>query len=1125
MSNRVFTNDGQHIDQTDWYKDAIIYELHVRAFADSDGNGIGDFKGLTGKLDYLRDLGVTAIWLLPFSPSPLRDDGYDTADYTGVHEAYGTLQDFKVFLREAHKRGLKVITELVLNHTSDQHPWFQRARTEPPGSKWRDFYVWSDTYEKYKEARIIFTDTEHSNWAWDPVAKAYYWHRFFSHQPDLNFDSPHVRRAIFQVIDFWFKLGIDGLRLDAVPYLYEREGTSCENLPETHDLLKELRAYIDSRYHNRMLLAEANQWPEDAVAYFGEGNECHMAFHFPLMPRLFMSLRMEDRFPILDILRQTPAIHESCQWAIFLRNHDELTLEMVTDEDRDYMYRVYAQDKKARINVGIRRRLAPLLGNHRRRIELLNALLLSMPGSPVIYYGDEIGMGDNIYLGDRNGVRTPMQWSPDRNAGFSRANPQQLYLPIIIDPEYHYEAINVEAQQNNTHSLLWWMRRMITLRKRYKSFGRGTLKFLHPDNRKVLVFLRAYEDEQILIVANLSRFAQAVEIDLSDYKGLVPREMFGRTEFPPIGDLPYFLTMGPHGFYWFVLEPSYVDIDQALLDPANGQVRRLTLASQDWKTVFEGAARMQLEAVLPAYLKVRRWFGGKSRTIQSAVITDAIPMDHNGDAMAYLALVNVRYSDGDPQMYVLPIAYAADEQATWVSNDIPHAVIARLKLRGQTEPGVLYDAIWNREFSLLPLEAIARQRAMHGDSSSEISASMTHTFKQFFAGLNPVDIDPSLVRSEQSHTSIVYDERFILKFFRRVEPGLNPELEVGWYLTEQGVFSHIPPVVGSLEYRRGKDEPITLAVLHRYIYNEGDAWSYTLDTLRSYFERLLTRDVEHRRDVPMPQGSLLALSEEEVPALAWELIDHYMESARLLGQRTAELHLALAQEQSNREFVPEPFTGMYQRSLYQTMRSQLGRVLQSLQKMLTTLPEPAQEDALTVSEMEEEILRRFRTVMEHKISSVRTRCHGDYHLGQVLFTGKDFVVIDFEGEPAKSLSERRRKRSPLTDVAGMLRSFHYAAYTALFNEMESGMIYTERVAEMEQWSRFWYRWVSATFLRAYRETAGQAAFMPQTAEETGSLLNVYLMDKAVYELGYELNNRPGWVRIPLWGIVHLLENG
>src|SRR4051812_38655166 len=499
-----------------WYKNAIIYEVHVRAFADSNADGIGDLPGLTQKLDYLHDLGVTAIWLLPFYPSPLKDDGYDIADYYSINPIYGTLDDFKTLLAEAHKRGLRVITELVINHTSDQHPWFQKSRRAKPGDPWRDFYVWSDTPEKYKETRIIFKDFEPSNWSWDHVAQRYFWHRFYSHQPDLNFDNPAVHEEVERVLDFWLGMGVDGVRLDAIPYLYEREGTSCENLPETHAYLKTLREHVDARFGDRMLLAEANQWPEDAVSYFGggHGDECHMSFHFPLMPRLFMAVRMEDRVPIVDIIEQTPPIPETSQWALFLRNHDELTLEMVTDEERDYMYRVYASDSKARINLGIRRRLAPLMSNDRRRIELLNLLLLSLPGTPVIYYGDEIGMGDNIFLGDRNGVRTPMQWSADKNAGFSRATPQALYAPIILDPEYHYEAVNVEIEQRNLHSLLWWTKRVLALRKRWKVFGVGTLEFLHPENRKVLAFIRKHENQTVLVIANLSRFPQPVELDL-----------------------------------------------------------------------------------------------------------------------------------------------------------------------------------------------------------------------------------------------------------------------------------------------------------------------------------------------------------------------------------------------------------------------------------------------------------------------------------------------------------------------------------------------------------------------------------------------------------------------------------
>src|ERR671925_217183 len=612
-----------------WYKDAVIYELHVRAFSDSDADGIGDFRGLTSKLEYLRELGVSALWLLPFYPSPLRDDGYDIADYNSIHPSYGNLREFRGFLREARRQGLRVITELVLNHTSDQHPWFQRARRSPPGSRERDYYVWSDTPERYRDARIIFKDFEVSNWSWDHVAGAYYWHRFYSHQPDLNFENPAVREECKRLVDSWFEMGVDGMRLDAVPYLFEPEGTMCENLPETHEFLSELRSHIDRRFDEKVLLAEANQWPEDAVEYFGVGDESHMAFHFPLMPRMFMAIQMEDRFPVIDILEQTPKIPEACQWAMFLRNHDELTLEMVTDEERDYMYRMYASDPQARINLGIRRRLAPLLGNDRKTIELMNGLLLSMPGTPVIYYGDELGMGDNIYLGDRNGVRTPMQWSSDRNAGFSRANPQRLYLPLIIDPEYHCETVNVEAQQNNPTSLLWWMKRILALRNRHKAFGRGSIDFLYPHNRKVLVYVRSYQEERILVVANLSRQVQYVELDLAQFKGLVPVELFGQTEFPPIGELPYFLTLAPHSFYWLALTPARAEVTPA------PPLRTLHVGA--WTDLFDDRERHQLEDVLPRYLASVRWFGGKARRIKTAELVEAVPVTSSADRRSPVA--------------------------------------------------------------------------------------------------------------------------------------------------------------------------------------------------------------------------------------------------------------------------------------------------------------------------------------------------------------------------------------------------------------------------------------------------------------------------------------------------------
>jgi len=1100
-----------------WYKDAVIYELHVKAFADSDGDGIGDFRGLTQKLDYLQDLGVTAVWLLPFCRSPLKDDGYDISSYTDLHPAYGTMRDFRAFLREAHRRGLRVITELVLNHTSDQHPWFQRARRAKPGSQWRDFYVWSDTPDRYREARIIFPDFESSNWSWDPAAKAYYWHRFYSHQPDLNYDSPHVQKAMLRVIDYWFGLGIDGLRLDAVPYLYEREGTPCENLPETYAFLKKLRAHVDSRFKNRMLLAEANQWPEDAVAYFGAGEGCHMAFHFPLMPRLFMALHMEDRFPILDILSQTPPIPENSQWALFLRNHDELTLEMVTDEERDYMYRVYAQNPQMRVNLGIRRRLAPLLGNHRRRIELMSALLFSMPGTPIIYYGDEIGMGDNIYMGDRNGVRTPMQWSADRNAGFSQANPQRLYLPIIIDPEYNYETMNVQAQQSNPYSLLWWMKRLIALRKRYKAFGRGTIEFLQPENRKVLIFLRRYEGECLMTVANLSRFVQYLELDLSAFKEMVPVEIFGRTEFPPIGELPYFLTLGPHSFYWFSLEPKPAARIQAEAVDRAAQLPVLTVSGR-WDGILQGRNKAALERVLPPYLKARRWFGGKARGIRNLAVIEILPI-MDAQAPAFLTLVRAETSDGDAETYALPLMYAPGERAERRLRDHPHAAIARLRFKDREEEGIVFDASVDEGFAESLLVGIARHRRREG-TAGELVASRTHEFKQI-RGLEKGRLSSSVLKAEQNNTSILFGDRFILKLFRRVQPGVNPELEIGRFLTERR-FKQIPPVAGAIEYRREREEPMTLAILQQFIPNEGDAWMYTLDRLTHFFQQAVAARTKIE-SLSLSPSPLLDLVERDLPPAVAEIIGPYLESARLLGQRTGEMHLALASDPDRPGFAPEPFSKLYQRSLYQSMRNLTGRVFQLLRQRLRTLPEGTRAEVQKVLDQEGKILDRFRAMIDLKITGMRIRCHGEYHLGQVLYTGKDFVIIDFEGEPARPMSERRIKRSPLRDVAGMLRSFHHAAYSAFFSQRDSGLIRPEDLAFLESSAQFWRVWVSAAFLKSYLEAAMKGDFIPKTRKELQALLDIYLLEKAVYELGVELDNRPEWIRIPIQAIQQLIR--
>ncbi|HEX3556975.1 MAG TPA: maltose alpha-D-glucosyltransferase [Thermoanaerobaculia bacterium] len=1090
-----------------WYKDAVIYEVHVRAFYDSDGDGRGDFQGLTGKLDYLRDLGVTALWLLPFYPSPWRDDGYDISDYTSVHPAYGTLEDFQLFLDEAHKRGLKVITELVINHTSDQHPWFQRARLAPPGTPERDFYVWSDTDAKYAGTRIIFTDTETSNWTRDRQAGAYYWHRFFSHQPDLNFDNPRVQEEVFKALDFWMEMGVDGLRLDAIPYLYEREGTNNENLPETHQFLKKLRAHVDARFQGRMLLGEANQWPEDSIAYFGDpatgGDECHMAFHFPVMPRLFMALRMEDRYPVIDILQQTPPIPEKAQWAIFLRNHDELTLEMVTDEERDYMYRVYAADKDQRINVGIRRRLAPLLGNDRRRIELLNGLLFSLPGTPVLYYGDEIGMGDNFYLGDRNGVRTPMQWSADKNAGFSRANPQRLYLPVIVDPQFHYEAVNVEAQQGNPHSLLWWTRRLIALRKRHPAFSRGTIEFLQPHNHRVLAFLRRTEEETLLVVANLSRFAQFAELDLSARAGLTPVELFGRSPFPPIGTGGWGLTLGPHSFLWFSLVQDPSKLSPARQEGTRGPAAAMAeepavpvlAVAGPWTSVLEGKARRELAAALLDVLPSRRWFG-KARTLRGVEITEVVPLA----AGAVLAVIHADFTEADPEVYALPLAFAPDGDAERVERlrqAAPSPVVARLESAAPEGAGLLYDPTGDPGFDRLLLSAIEHGERFRGERA-ELAATASPVLRELGS------------------------DRLSLKLFRKLEPGVNPDLEIGRLLTEQTDFCHAPRVAGWLELRDRRSEPVTVAILRELIPNEGDAWSYTLDALGRYFLRVLTGWGDGERGpAEVPAAHLVALTEVEPGPEVFDRIGTYLPAARLLGERTAELHLALASGR-DRDFAPEPFSEFYQRSLYDSMRTLARKSLRLLSQRLAALPAAERGVAEALLADEERIVERFRRLLSRKLGAERIRTHGDYHLGRILFTGRDFVILDFEGQPSRSLSERRLKRSPLRDVAGMLRSFQYAAYVKLFEEASAGVATPELLPELERWALYWVRWVSAAFLRAYLDRARGASFLPAAAGERASLLDAFLLEKAFHELGHELNDRPAWVRIPLQGIREIL---
>ena len=1092
-----------------WYKSAIIYEAHIRAFHDSNGDGIGDFPGLTQKLDYLQDLGVTAIWLLPFYPSPLRDDGYDIADYTSINPSYGTLEDFKAFVKEAHARNIRVITELVLNHTSDQHPWFKRACKAPKGSPERDFYVWSDTDEKYRNVRIIFKDFEPSNWTFNRQAGQYYWHRFYHHQPDLNFDNPAVQDAMLGVMDQWFEMGVDGVRLDAVPYLFEREGTNCENLKEGHEFLRKLRAHVDAKFPGRMLLAEANMWPEDSVAYFGKGDECNMAFHFPVMPRLYMAMHQEDRFPIVDILQQTPAIPESCQWAVFLRNHDELTLEMVTDEERDYMYRAYAYDRRARINLGIRRRLAPLLGNNRRKIELMNALLFALPGTPVLYYGDEIGMGDNIYLGDRDAVRTPMQWSADRNAGFSKANPQKLFLPTIIDPEYHYETINVEAQQANPQSLLSWMKRLIALRQRHPVFGRGTVEFLHPDNPRVLAFIRDDGNERILVVANLSRFVQAVELDLRKDLGATPVELFGMTKFPAIGERPYFLTLGPSSFYWLELRPSTSAAGTITSSELGASLPRVAIRTGEWADALLGQSRSRVESAIASWMPGRRWFGAKSRTVRAVRVASTMRLNDAIDAR--VALIDVAYTEGEGEQYAVHLSAVPEADAGVLLRDHPWAAIAWIDAPSDTR-FLLVDATSLPSFNAAIGGVLARGERVDAPLSVDSARD---------AGVGGGDMNPMPLGVEQSNTSVALGDSAIVKLFRKVQEGVNPDLEMSEFLTRRAKFPNTPEVLGSLHLSEPRKEPRTLAVLQRFVVNEGDAWSHALASVDQYFESV--RHDNATLESPRDPSPLLA-SASPTPQDAIDRIGTYLTFAELLGRRTAEMHLALSSDRDDPAFAPEPFAAPhYQRALYQSMRTITRQSLEALRRSIAMVPDDSQKDALALLRAEDTILHAFRAIASEDFAGERIRTHGDYHLGQVLFTGRDFVIIDFEGEPARPIGERKLKRSPLRDMAGMIRSYHYAAFMGVARHMERfGDAAKAEAARYEAGARFWRHHVSASFLRSYLATL-DGALLTGNRAHLAIMLRCFLLEKAIYELGYELNNRPSWVGIPVRGILALAE--
>ncbi|MCL2777770.1 MAG: maltose alpha-D-glucosyltransferase [Polyangiaceae bacterium] len=1096
-----------------WYKDAIIYEVRTRSFFDSNSDGIGDLRGLTSKLDYLADLGITAVWLLPHYPSPGLDDGYDIADYTDIHSEVGTLEDFDELVENAHKRGIRIITELVINHTSDAHPWFQRARRAPSGSLERDFYVWSDSADRYADARIIFRDFELSNWTWDRVAKAYFWHRFFSHQPDLNFENPAVHEAVFGVVDFWLARGVDGLRLDAVPYLYEEEGTNCENLKQTHDFLKKLRAHVDSKWTGRMLLAEANQWPEDAAKYFGDGDECHMNFHFPIMPRLFMSMHMEDRFPIIDILRQTPELHPNCQWAMFLRNHDELTLEMVTDEERDYMYRAYAHESQMRINLGIRRRLAPLAGNDRRKMELLNGLLFSMPGTPVLYYGDEIGMGDNVYLGDRNGVRTPMQWSADRNAGFSRANPQRLILPINIDPEYHYEAMNVEAQQSNANSLLWWTKRLIALRKRYQAFGRGTVRFLHPSNPRVLAFVREYDDETILVVANLSRHMQVVELELEDMKGRSPVEIMGGARLPPIGDGSYMLTIGGHNFYWLSIEPFEPSEEERL--SLRGAV---TLSCTSLHDVLFGAERSRLAEALEAFIEARGW---TESTISNALVLDSIRVGTalNADnpdgppSPVVLFFTRIEYAKGGSEVFAMPlVAVSIGGSGVPSQTPAPGTVVAQLYVQADRSSVLLLEATSSSASRVL-FDAIAKGATIRSAHGKITCGSLPGVSHEHDAAAHRV------IASDRLGAVIAFGTSYVLKLFYRMEEATAPELEVGRLLRNPPPTSGpllVPRVLGQIEYVRSRGEPVTLGVLENYVLHEGTAWEHALSEIGRAYERVLARPVDGPPPAA-PTTPLLELAYLDPPEEHRELVGTYRDWATLLGRRIADLHMTLVKV-PDPSFEPRAVSTLDQRSRYQSARNLIGRVLAMLRRVQRDLPPAARKDAAHLIANEEGILAQLEPLLTQRIDSKQIRYHGNLHLARAMFTGKDFVMIGSGGGRERRVTERRRRGSALHDVASMVRSLHYAAATAL------DALRPKDQAGAVEWCNIWHRWTSAALLRGYLDTAGDQPFVPQIPAILSMMLDTAVLERAFVELRHELRRQSNRAWIPLQGIVRLLNH-
>ncbi len=1074
-------------DNPRWYQETIIYELHVRTFADGNGDGIGDFKGLIEKLGYLEKLGVGAVWLLPFYPSPLRDAGYDIADYMDVHPDCGTLADFRHFLREAHARGIKVITELVLNHTSDQHPWFRRACEARPGSPRRDFYVWNDTPDKYREARIIFNDFESSNWTWNEQAKAYYWHRFYSHQPDLNFDSPLVRKAMLRVVDFWLGMGVDGMRLDAVPYLIEREGTSCDGLPETHAYLKELRAHIDARFPGRMLLAEANQWPEDAVSYFGDGDECHMAFHFPLMPRIFMSMWMEDSYPIIDIMNQTPAIPGGCQWALFLRNHDELTLEMISDEERDYMFRAYARDNLARINLGIRRRLAPLMQKNRRKMELINFLLFSFPGTPIIYYGDEIGMGDNYYLGDRDGVRTPMQWTDGRNAGFSAANPQALFPPLVIDPEYHYEAVNVEAQERSPSSFLWWMRRLVAAYRAQPVLGRGTLTFVRTENTRVLAFCRSWGDSRLLVVVNLSRFVQVAELDLAEFAGHVPVEVFGNSRFPAIDKGLYPITLGAHDYFWLRLEEGASSVHE----------RARVLPDLEYTEEAGLLARenlVKLERVILPSLPER----GKRRLSHEArprefTLTNSLNL--RGKQMdAALLLAEDTNESSLRNIYLFMLAVGTDRRGEAQSGQEPEGALARVHCKGQVK--ALEEGFSCPDAVRAVLSLMGSLRKRHGRAGDFRTQVYAPALLRELLASTPGRVQ-CVHESAQTSTHAL-DKAIYLKFYKRPTEGINPEVEVLNILAAVG-FPGVPRLLASLSCQAAKNPPMTLAVAMEYVQGAKDGESFLLEALGRFFERVLASGLPAPGAANAdPLRASFALTDEQAA-----MVDAYVvEFFRGLGDRLMQLHAVLAGVNTP-SMAPERFSKAYLRSVYQTMRSQIHRVALGVEELRRTAAEKGEAPLRTLPV--QSILARFAALPQLTPTGLRIRIHGDFRLSSVLHLGKDFMLVNFDGDARLPVSERVLKYSPLLDMASMLFSIGMAADKALRLHLEQR---PGDKALLLPWMALWRHKACVAFMDGYYENAAGPEFLPHSDDERRQFLELCVLKQIVNRLEHSLDENP-----------------